>query len=54
MELIIEESRGKYADDPEALVILKQLALEPAAHRKNSDYYNHEFFITRKVGPTSK
>ena len=32
MERIIEESRGKYADDPEALVIFKQLALESAAH----------------------
>ena len=49
MERIIEEFLGKYADDPEALEILKQLALEPAAHRKNSDYYNYEFFITRKV-----
>lgn len=48
MERIIEEFLGKYADDPEALEILKQLALEPAAHRKNSDYYNYEFFITRK------
>jgi ubiquinone/menaquinone biosynthesis C-methylase UbiE len=49
MERIIEEFLGKYADDPEALEILKQLAIEPAAHRKNSDYYNYEFFITRKV-----
>ena len=49
MERIIEEFLGKYADDPEALEILKQLALEPAAHRKNSDYYNYEFFIKRKV-----
>ena len=49
MERIIEEFLGKYADDPEASEILKQLALEPAAHRKNSDYYNYEFFVTRKV-----
>ena len=49
MERIIEEFLGKYADDPEALEILKHLALEPVAHRKNSDYYNYEFFITRKV-----
>ena len=49
MERIIEEFLGKYADDPEALEILKQLALEPVAHRKNSDYYNYEFFIKRKV-----
>ena len=45
MERIIEEFREKYADDPEASEILEQLALEPAAHRKNSDYYNYEFFI---------
>ena len=49
MERIIEEFLGKYADDPEASEILKQLVLEPAAHRKNSDYYNYEFFVTRKV-----
>ena len=49
MEQIIEESRGKYADDRETLEILEQLALEPAAHRKNSDYYNYEFFIVRQL-----
>ncbi len=49
MEQIIEESRGKYADDRETLEILEQLALEPAAHRKNSDYYNYEFFIVRRL-----
>ena len=49
MERIIEEFLGKYADDPEASEILKQLALEPAVYRKNSDYYNYEFFVTRKV-----
>ena len=43
MEEIIEESLSKYVDDPEALEILKQLALEPAEYRKNSDYYNYEF-----------
>ena len=43
MEEIIEESLSKYVDDPEALEILKQPALELAAHRKNSDYYNYEF-----------
>jgi len=47
MEWLIEESLEKYADDPEVLEILEQVALEPAAHRKNSDYYNYEFFITR-------
>ena len=49
MEEIIEESLSKYVDDPEAFEILKRLALELAAHRKNSDYYNYEFFIKRKV-----
>ena len=47
MERIIEESRGKYADDPEALKILEQVALESAAHRKNSDYYNDESFLAQ-------
>ena len=56
MERIIEESRGKYADDPEALGILEQLGLEPVTHRKNSDYCNYEFFIVRKDWslPTNK
>ena len=49
MEQIIEESREKYADDRETLEILEQLVLEPAAHRKNSDYYNYEFFIVRQL-----
>ena len=48
MERIIEEFLGKYADDPEALEILKQLALKPAAHRKNSDHYNYEFLFREK------
>ena len=55
MERIIEEFLGKYADDPEALELFKQLALEPAAHRKNSDYYNYEFFyFAKSLEPTSK
>ena len=48
MERIIAKFRGKYVDDPEVLEILEQLSLEPVAYRKNSDYYNYEFFITRK------
>ena len=47
MERVIEEFLGKYADDPEALEILKHLALEPVAHRKNSDYYNYEFYYAK-------
>ena len=34
MQRFIEESRGKYANDPEVLEILTQLALKPAAYRK--------------------
>ena len=41
VERIIEEFRGKYVDDPEALEILEQLGLEPVAYRKNLDYCNY-------------
>ena len=54
MERLIEESLEKYADDPEVLEILEQVALEPAAHRKNSDYYNYEFFISQLPKSSSK
>ena len=54
MERLVEESRGKYANDPEALAILEQVALEPAAHRINSDYYNYEFFISQLPKSSSK
>jgi hypothetical protein len=39
MELRIEELRGKYAADDEALAVLDQLKQEPAMHRRYSDYY---------------
>jgi hypothetical protein len=32
MQRLIEESCEKYANDPEVMEILEQLALEPAAH----------------------
>lgn len=48
MEIRIEELRGKYADDDEALVVLDQLAREPAMYRKYSDYYAYEFFVVRR------
>ena len=44
IERVIEEFRGKYVYDPEAFEILEQLGLELVTHRKNSDYYNYEFF----------
>lgn len=47
MEIRIEELRGKYRGDNEALAVLDQLALEPAMHRRHSDCYAYEFFVAR-------
>jgi SAM-dependent methyltransferase len=48
MEIRIEELRGRYGDDGEALAILDQLAQEPAMHRRHSGCYAYEFFVARK------
>jgi SAM-dependent methyltransferase len=48
MEIRIEELRGKYKGDGEALAVLDQLAQEPAMHRRYSDYYAYEFFVVRR------
>lgn len=48
MELRIEELRGKYADDAEALAVLDQIAQEPEMHRRYSSYYAYEFFVVRR------
>ena len=45
----IEELRGSYADDDEALAVLDQLAQEPEMHQRYSDYYAYEFFVTRRM-----
>lgn len=50
MEIRIEELRGKYATDAEALAVLDQLAQEPEMHRRYSDYYAYEFFVARLMG----
>jgi hypothetical protein len=47
MESRIEELRRKYAGDGEALGVLDQIAEEPEMHRRYSDYYAYEFFVTR-------
>lgn len=47
MELRIEEMRGRYAEDSDALAVLDLLAQEPAMHRRHSDCYAYEFFIVR-------
>ncbi|MDJ0761493.1 MAG: class I SAM-dependent methyltransferase [Myxococcota bacterium] len=49
MKRRIEALRGKYGGDAEALGILDQLAQEPEMHRKHSNYYAYEFFVTQKV-----
>jgi SAM-dependent methyltransferase len=48
MERRIEELRGKYASDAEALDVLDQLAQEPEMHRQHSAYYAYEFFVVRR------
>ncbi|MDP3427306.1 MAG: class I SAM-dependent methyltransferase, partial [Humidesulfovibrio sp.] len=45
METRIEELRGKYSADSEALAVLDQIAQEPAMHRRHSEFYAYEFFV---------
>lgn len=45
----IDELRGAYAGDAQALTVLDQLAREPAMHRMHSDCYAYEFFVARRV-----
>ena len=49
MERRIEDLRGKYAGDAEALAALEEIAREPEMHRRHSDYYGYEFFVVRRV-----
>ncbi|MGF1546610.1 MAG: SAM-dependent methyltransferase [Thiotrichales bacterium] len=49
MEKRIAELRDDYADDGEALTLLDGLAEEPALHRRYSDFYAYEFFVTRRL-----
>ena len=48
MQRRIEELRGKYAADAEALAVLDELAEEPEMHRRHSAYYAYEFFVARR------
>ncbi len=50
MEIRIEELRGKYSADSEALAVLDQIAQEPTMHRRHSDYYAYEFFVLLRAG----
>ncbi len=49
METRIEELRGKYRADDEALAVLDQLGQEPEMHQKYSDCYAYEFFVARRA-----
>ena len=49
MQRRIEDLRDKYANDSEALDILRQIAQEPEMHEKYSDYFAYEFFVARKI-----
>ena len=51
MQRRIQELRGKYAADGQALAVLDQLAREPELYRLHSEYFGYEFFVTRR-GPT--
>ena len=48
MERRIEDLRGKYAEDADALAALEQIAREPEMHRRCSDCYAYEFFVVRR------
>ena len=47
MERRIEELRATYVGDSEALAILNEIAQEPEMHRRHSNSYAYEFFVTR-------
>lgn len=44
----VEELRGKYAADREALAALDQIGQEPGFHRRHSAFYAYEFFVARR------
>jgi SAM-dependent methyltransferase len=48
MERRIDELRGRYAGDAEAIAVLDQLAGEPEMHRRHSGCYAYEFFVARR------
>ncbi|NEV60345.1 class I SAM-dependent methyltransferase [Thiorhodococcus minor] len=48
MEQRIDALHRTYAQDAEALAILEQMAEEPAMHRRSSQHYAYEFFVTRR------
>ena len=45
MEHVLNDFRGNYVDNPDALVIIESLQKEIDMFRKYSDYYGYIFFI---------
>lgn len=48
MQARIAVLRGRYLNDAEATEILDRLAEEPEMHRRYSNFYAYEFFVTRR------
>lgn len=48
MERRIDQLRGEYAGDAEALAALDEIAREPEMHRRRSDYYGCELFVVQR------
>lgn len=48
MERRIEVLRTKYAQDPEALSVLDEIAKEPQMHRRSGHHYGYTFFVARR------
>lgn len=53
MERRIDVLRASYADDPEALAALDDLAAEPQMHRRSGHHYGYTFFVGRLGGDPS-
>ena len=49
MEQQLETLQVTYANDPEALAILSQIAEEPQLHRQNAHHYGYTFFVAQRV-----
>lgn len=46
----VEELRGTYAADREALAILEEIGQEPESYREHAEHYAYEFFVARRNG----
>jgi SAM-dependent methyltransferase len=48
MQRRVRDLRDQYGADSEALAVLDQIDQEPELHRRYSEYYAYEFFVTRR------